>query len=57
MSPQTAKFIIHRNGLSCFTIRELRDLLRDRFNPLPGDVRTAVDTLTRPERPKHWTTH
>lgn len=46
MTHQTARFIIHRQGLSGFTLRELRELLRDRFNPLPNQVRQAIIELS-----------
>lgn len=45
MSPQTAKFILHRNGLSCFSLRELSDMMRSRHDPLPEQVKNAIVTL------------
>lgn len=45
MSKQTAKLILKRAGLDVFSLRELSDLMRDRFNPLPADVRMAITTL------------
>jgi len=52
MSNQTAKFILHKHGLSGFSVRELRDLLNDRFMPLPQDIRAAIQTLTAPTLPE-----
>jgi len=48
MSKNAAKFILHKHGLGAFSIRELRDLLKDRFQPLPPDVKDAIKTLTAP---------
>lgn len=45
MSQNTAKFILHKHGLSGFSIRELSDLLDDRYQPLPEEVRRAIITL------------
>ena len=45
MTHQTAKFILHREGLDVFSLSELRGLLVDRFNPLPDSVRQAIQTL------------
>lgn len=49
MSTQTAKFILNRHGLLCFSPGELRGLLDDRFMPLPNDVKTAIRTLLSPK--------
>lgn len=56
MSKQMAKFILHKHGLGSFSVRELRDLLKDRFQPLPQEVRAAIQTLTAPALPKAGTT-
>lgn len=45
MSKNTAKFILKRHGLLGFNIRELSDLLNDKFMPLPADVKTAILVL------------
>lgn len=45
MSKNTAKFILKRHGLSCFSIRELSDLLNDKFMPLPAEVKQAIMVL------------
>lgn len=47
MSKHTAKFVLHRHGLSGFSARELRDLLNDCFQPLPADVKEAIKTLLK----------
>jgi hypothetical protein len=54
MSTQTAKFIIHREGLSCFSLRELSELLTDPHKTMPDRVRQAILTL-KLER-NTWTT-
>lgn len=54
MSTQTAKFILKRHGLACFSLRELRGLLSDRYQPLPGQVKSAIQTLLTPERTTHY---
>lgn len=50
MSTNTAKLILKRNGLACFSPRELRGLLSDRYAPLNPDIKTAITTLLSPER-------
>lgn len=49
MTTQTARFILHREGLDVFSRAELRNLLVDRFNPLPDNVRQAIQTLFKPK--------
>jgi hypothetical protein len=46
MSTTTARFIIHREGLDVFNLRELRDLLTDAH--LAYSVKQAIITLTSP---------
>jgi O-acetyl-ADP-ribose deacetylase (regulator of RNase III) len=55
MSTNTAKFIIHRAGLDWCSLRELRDLLSDRYAPLQENTRNAIKTLTMPQGGKTWT--
>jgi hypothetical protein len=56
MTPQTAKFIIHRAGLDWCSLRELRDLLNDRFCPIQEQTKLAIKTLLNPqEGRKSWT--
>jgi hypothetical protein len=50
MSTTTAKFIIHREGLDVFNLRELRDLLTDAH--LAYSVKQAIITLTEPQYQK-----
>lgn len=45
MSTNTAKLILKRHGLACFSPRELAGLLSDRYMPLPSDVLTAIKTI------------
>lgn len=45
MTQQTARFILHREGLDVFSVRELCDLLNDRFNPLPDQIKEAIKTI------------
>lgn len=54
MSTQTAKFILNRHGLLCFSPGELRGLLDDRFMPLHDDVKIAIKTLLSPERSQSY---
>lgn len=48
MTTATAKFILHREGLDGFSIRELADLLNDRYIPLKADIKSAILTLRHP---------
>lgn len=48
MHTNTAKLILKRQGLHNFTVRELSDLLTDRFMPLNADIRQAILTLRHP---------
>ena len=48
MSTTTARFIIHREGLGVFSLRELRDLVNDRH--LSPQVKQAILIVTNPER-------
>jgi hypothetical protein len=45
MTIKTAKFIIHRHGLSVFSFQELCDLLRDPYKTLPICVKEAIITI------------
>jgi hypothetical protein len=49
MRYDTARFIIKRAGIDWCTLRELRDLLNDRFSPLQDQTMEAIKTLLQPQ--------
>ena len=51
MSTTTARFILHREGLDVFNLRELRDLLTDQH--LAYSVKQAIITLTAPKAARY----
>jgi hypothetical protein len=47
MSQSTARYILHKHGLIGFSKPELFDLLDDRFNPLPDEIKMAILTIKK----------